>query len=68
MGENWSLGEQVVLIDDIPIGNHQTNAINVLPNGTLIWHSGSTATFVMKTILAMLRCYGLTERPATTAS
>ena len=42
VGENWTLGEQVVLNDNIPIGNHQTNAINVLPNGTLIWHSGST--------------------------
>ena len=42
VGENWSLGERVILVDDIPIGNHQTNAINALPNGTLIWHSGST--------------------------
>ena len=32
----------VVLIDGIPSGNHQTNAVNLLPNGTLIWHSGST--------------------------
>jgi glucose/arabinose dehydrogenase len=32
----------VVLVDDIPSGNHQTNAVNLLPNGTLIWHSGST--------------------------
>jgi glucose/arabinose dehydrogenase len=33
---------RTVLIDGIPWGNHQTNAINLLPNGTLIWHSGST--------------------------
>jgi glucose/arabinose dehydrogenase len=31
-----------ILVDNIPRGNHQTNAINALPNGTLIWHSGST--------------------------
>ena len=32
----------VVLVDGIPSKNHQTNAVNLLPNGTLIWHSGST--------------------------
>ena len=31
-----------ILIEGIPSKNHQTNAINLLPNGTLIWHSGST--------------------------
>ena len=41
-GVDWQLSNRVVLIDDIPTGNHQTNAINALPNGTLIWHSGST--------------------------
>ena len=41
-GEDWQLSNRVVLIDDIPTGNHQTNAINALPNGTLIWHAGST--------------------------
>ena len=40
--EDWQLSNRVVLIDDIPTGNHQTNAINALPNGTLIWHAGST--------------------------
>ena len=35
------LSNHTVLIDGISPGNHQTNAINVLPNGTLIWHSGS---------------------------
>ena len=40
----WSLNftDREVLVDDIPWGNHQTNAVNLLPNGTLIWHSGST--------------------------
>ena len=32
----------VVLVKGIPSGNHQTNAVNLLPNGTLVWHSGST--------------------------
>ncbi len=31
-----------VLVDGIPVGNHQTNTVEVLPNGTLLWHSGST--------------------------
>ncbi len=31
-----------ILVSGIPVGNHQQNAVNVLPNGTLIWHSGST--------------------------
>ena len=31
-----------ILVDGIPSGNHQTNAVNQLPNGTLVWHSGST--------------------------
>jgi glucose/arabinose dehydrogenase len=31
-----------ILVEGIPSKNHQTNAVNVLPNGTLIWHSGST--------------------------
>ena len=31
-----------VLVEGIPDGNHQTNAVNLLPNGTLVWHSGST--------------------------
>ena len=39
---NWTFEERTVLIDDVPSGNHQTNAINAFPNGTLIWHSGST--------------------------
>ena len=24
------------------MGNHQTNSVEVMPNGTLLWHSGST--------------------------
>lgn len=39
---NFSFSGPVVLVDNIPSGNHQTNAINAFPNGTLIWHSGST--------------------------
>ena len=34
--------EPTVLVQGIPVGNHQTNAIELLPNGTLLWHSGST--------------------------
>ena len=30
------------LIDDVPTGNHQTNNLDVMPNGTVIWHVGST--------------------------
>ena len=38
------IANRTVLVSGIPIGNggHQTNAVNILPNGTLIWHSGST--------------------------
>ena len=42
VSDDWQLNNSIVLIDGIPVGNHQTNAINELPNGTLIWHSGST--------------------------
>ncbi len=31
-----------VLVDGVPVGNHQTNSVEMLPNGTLLWHSGST--------------------------
>ncbi len=42
---NGDLGEitnRTQLVSDVPTGNHQTNAVNILPNGTLVWHSGST--------------------------
>jgi glucose/arabinose dehydrogenase len=42
---NGQLGEisnRTTIVSGIPTGNHQTNAVNVLPNGTLVWHSGST--------------------------
>lgn len=39
---NFTLQNPTVLVEGIPSGNHQTNAINAFPNGTLIWHSGST--------------------------
>jgi glucose/arabinose dehydrogenase len=34
--------EPWVLVEGVPTGNHQTNAINALANGTLVWHVGST--------------------------
>ena len=34
--------EQQVLVNGVPVGNHQTNSVSAMPNGTLIWHSGST--------------------------
>ena len=39
---NFTLSDPIILIEGVPSGNHQTNAINAFPNGTLIWHSGST--------------------------
>ena len=38
-----NITNETALISGIPTwGSHQTNAVNVLPNGTLVWHSGST--------------------------
>lgn len=37
-----ALGAPVILQSDLAIGNHQQNAIHQLPNGSLLWHSGST--------------------------
>ena len=34
--------EPRILVEGIPVGNHQTNTVDVMPNGTLLWHSGST--------------------------
>ena len=31
-----------VLVEGVPTGNHQSNAVEMMPNGTLLWHSGST--------------------------
>lgn len=42
------IGNKTVLISGVPIGNHQTNAVNVLPNGTLVWHSGSTCNICVE--------------------
>ncbi len=39
---NYIANNSTVLVTGIADGNHQTNAINMLANGTLIWHSGST--------------------------
>ena len=41
-GDDGRLVNGSVLVDGIPVGNHQTNAVTVMPNGTLLWHSGST--------------------------
>ncbi|DAC24325.1 MAG TPA: hypothetical protein D7H85_06810 [Candidatus Poseidoniales archaeon] len=38
----WNFSESRVLVEGIPAKNHQTNAVHAGPNGTLIWHSGST--------------------------
>jgi glucose/arabinose dehydrogenase len=38
----WQAENRTVLIEGVPAGNHQTNAINMASNGSLIWHSGST--------------------------
>ena len=48
---NGKLGEianKTTLISDVPTGNHQTNAVNILPNGTLVWHSGSTCNICVE--------------------
>ena len=34
--------ERVTLVEGVPTGNHQTNNLDVMPNGTVIWHVGST--------------------------
>ncbi|MCH1540806.1 MAG: hypothetical protein L7S56_05160 [Candidatus Poseidonia sp.] len=39
----------ITLVEGIPHGNHQTNAVNFLPNGTLLWHSGSTCNICDET-------------------
>ena len=41
-GQLGEISNRTTLVSGIPTGNHQTNAVNVLPNGTLVWHSGST--------------------------
>ena len=41
-GDLREIGNKTVLVSGVPTGNHQTNAVNILPNGTLVWHSGST--------------------------
>ena len=46
---NWTFNQRTNLIEGVPSGNHQTNAINAFPNGTLIWHSGSTCNVCAET-------------------
>ena len=42
------ISNKTVLISGVPTGHHQTNAVNVLPNGTLVWHSGSTCNICVE--------------------
>ncbi|DAC24962.1 MAG TPA: hypothetical protein HA345_00765 [Candidatus Thalassarchaeaceae archaeon] len=42
LAHEWNFSESRVLVEGIPAKNHQTNAVHAGPNGTLIWHSGST--------------------------
>ena len=38
----WDFTNKTTLVDNVPTGNHQPNAVNALENGTLLWHVGST--------------------------
>lgn len=40
--QEWEFSNRTMLIDNVPYGNHQPNAVNSLENGTLLWHVGST--------------------------
>ena len=42
------MGEKQVLVEGIPSGNHQTNAVMDGGNGTLLWHSGSTKNIIVE--------------------
>ena len=54
-----------ILVDGIPSGNHQTNAVNLLPNGTLVWHSGSTCNLCMKMMIGMQHTMGQFDNKGT---
>ena len=47
-GRLGEIGNKTTLISNVPTGNHQTNAVNILPNGTLVWHSGSTCNICVE--------------------
>ena len=47
-GQLGEIGNKTTLISNVPTGNHQTNAVNILPNGTLVWHSGSTCNICVE--------------------
>lgn len=47
-GHLEEIGNKTVLVSGVPVGNHQTNAVNILPNGTLVWHSGSTCNICVE--------------------
>ena len=42
-GALGNVQNRTILVEGIEVWySHQTNAVNILPNGTLVWHSGST--------------------------
>ena len=47
-GQLEQIGNRTPLVSGVPTGNHQTNAVNILPNGTLVWHSGSTCNICVE--------------------
>ncbi len=47
-GQLEQIGNRTTLVSGVPTGNHQTNAVNMLPNGTLVWHSGSTCNICVE--------------------
>ena len=47
-GQLEQIGNRTTLVSGVPTGNHQTNAVNILPNGTLVWHSGSTCNICVE--------------------
>ena len=47
-GDFGEMGNKTVLSSGVPTGNHQTNDVNILPNGTLVWHSGSTCNICVE--------------------
>ncbi|MGA0331068.1 MAG: PQQ-dependent sugar dehydrogenase [Candidatus Poseidoniaceae archaeon] len=47
-GQLGEIENKTTLISNVPTGNHQTNAVNILPNGTLVWHSGSTCNICVE--------------------
>jgi glucose/arabinose dehydrogenase len=42
VSDDGMLTERTVLVEGVTTKIHQSNAVEMLPNGTLLWHSGST--------------------------